>query len=144
MGWLKGLIGLCCRCYVPMFRIKLTGSVTFHWPFTHIVQQSTPPLGCPLLSSCMVVLPRSHPSQLPLPMTHRRTNPSYTQNWLSYMTLWRQILQRQHTYRGVQMSTGHRHDSSVLVIQYGCSFPLQVNWTLTGRENGGYMLFQNQ
>ena len=72
--------GSACWCYVPMFGIRLTGSATFHWPFTHIVCSPHLHWGvCPLSSSCMVVLPRSHPSQLPQPMTHHRTNPSYMQ-----------------------------------------------------------------
>ena len=38
----------------------------------------------------------------------------------------------------------HRHDFSMLMIQYGYPFPLQESWILTGRESGGYMLFQDQ
>ena len=40
--------------------------------------------------------------------------------------------------------TRHRHDLSMLTIQYGCPFPPQEGWILTGRESGGYMLFQDQ
>ena len=144
MEWSNALIVLCCRCYVPMFRIRLTGSATFRWSFTHIAQRSTPPQGYLLLSSCMVVPLWSHSFRPALPMTHHHTNPSYRQNWPNYATLWRHILQRQHTGRGISLVTRHRHDFSMLMIQYGCPLPLQESWILAGRESGGYMLFQDQ
>ena len=51
-------------------------------------------------------------------MTHLHTNPSYRQDWPNYATLWRHILQRQHTGRGMPLVTRHRHDFSMSVIQY--------------------------
>ena len=143
MEWSNALIVLRCRCYVPMFRIRLTGSATFCWSFMHTAQQYTPPQGYLLLSSCMVAPPRSHPFRQALPMTHLHANPSYRQDWPNYVTLWRHILQRQHTGRGILLVTRHRHDFSMSVIQYGCPFPLQESWILAGRESGEYMLFQD-
>ena len=68
----------------------------------------------------------------------------YRQDRPNYATLLRHILQRQHTGRGIPLVTRHRHDFSMLVIQYGCPFPLKESWILAGRESGGYMLFQDQ
>ena len=66
-GMIDNLIVLCCRCYVPMFRIRLTGSATFRWSFMHIAQRSTPPQGYLLLSSCMVAPLRNHPFRPAMP-----------------------------------------------------------------------------
>ena len=79
--------------------------------------------------------PEKSPFRPALPMTHHRANSSYRQIWRNYRILWRHILQRQHTCKGILLFKGHGDDFSALVIHYECPFSLQESWVLTGRES---------